>query len=232
MNSQKETMIAVEPLSLNPLVVALQAIYGATKVVNEFVDEQIEQLKNHTDETIRASGRLLEGAKYGFGIGYITPVIIQITGQLILGNPLAVAQATLSAVSFSNPVAITCAAIGAVYFGWKALSNEERNAIIERITKAFEIGAELVKSIMMYVVTKLGDLVSEERIGEYKKFVTTAAHTFGRNLSDITHDLGDKLTETKDAIGDALHSTGDFISDKAMVIKETVSESIDKLRSA
>jgi hypothetical protein len=223
-------MIDVATLSLNPLVGALQTIYGAAKAVNDFVDEQIEQLKNHTHETIRASGRLLEGAKYGFGIGYITPVIIQITGQLILGNPLAVAQATLSAVTFSNPVAITCASIGAVYFGWKALSNEERNAIIERITKAFEIGAELVKSIMMYVVTQLGDLVNVERIGEYKKFVTTAAHKFGRNLSDITRDLGDKMIETKEAIGEALHSTGDFIADKATVIKETVSESIDKLR--
>jgi hypothetical protein len=224
-------MIAIAQLSHSPLVLALQAIYGAAKTVNEFVDEQIEKLKTHTDETIRASGRLLEGAKYGFGIGYITPVIIQIAGQLILGNPLAVVKVITTAATFSNPVAITCAAIGAIYFGWKALSNEERDAIIDRLMQAFEIGAELVKSIMMYVVTKLGDLVSEERIGEYKKFVTTAAHSFGRNLSDITRDLGDKMIETKEAIGDALHSTGDFISDKAMVIKETVSGSIDKLRN-
>jgi hypothetical protein len=223
-------MIAIAQLSHSPLVLALQAIYGAAKTVNEFVDEQIEKLKTHTDETIRASGRLLEGAKYGFGIGYITPVIIQIAGQLILGNPLAVVKVTTTAATFSNPVAITCAAIGAIYFGWKALSNEERDAIIDRLTQAFEIGAELVKSIMMYVVTQLGDLVKDERIGEYKKFVTTAAHTFGRNLSDITRDLGDKMIETKDAIGEALNSTGDFIADKATELKETVSESIDKLR--
>lgn len=223
-------MISTAQLSLSPLVLALQAIYGAAKTVNEFVDDQIEKLKTHTDETIRASGRLLEGAKYGFGIGYITPVIIQIAGQLILGNPLAAIKATVAAATFSNPIAITCAAIGAIYFGWKALSNEERDAIIDRITQAFEIGAELVKSIMMYVVTKLGDLVKDERIGEYKKFVTTAAHTFGRNLSDITRDLGDKMIETKDAIGEALNSTGEFIVDKATELKETVSESIDKLR--
>jgi hypothetical protein len=141
-----------------------------------------------------------------------------------------VVKVTTTAATFSNPVAITCAAIGAIYFGWKALSNEERDAIIDRLTQAFEIGAELVKSIMMYVVTKLGDLVKDERIGEYKKFVTTAAHNFGRNFSDITRDLGDKMIETKDAIGEALNSTGDFIADKATELKETVSESIDKLR--
>lgn len=223
-------MIALSHLTNSPLVLALQAIYGTAKTVNEFVDEQIEKLKAHTDETIRASGRLLEGAKYGFGIGYITPVVIQVAGQLILGNPLAVVNAAVTAATFSNPIAITCAAIGAIYFGWKALSSEERGAIIDRITQAFEIGAELVKSIMMYVVTKLGDLVSDERIGDYKKFVTTAAQNFGRNLSDITRDLGDKMIETKEAIGEVLNSTGDFIADKATVIKETVTESIEKLR--
>lgn len=223
-------MIASSQLTNSPLVLALQAIYGTAKTVNEFVDEQIEKLKAHTDETIRASGRLLEGAKYGFGIGYITPVIIQVAGQLILGNPLAVVNAAVTAATFSNPIAITCAAIGAIYFGWKALSSEERGAIIDRITQAFEIGAELVKSIMMFVVTKLGDLVSDERIEDYKKFVTTAAQNFGRNLSDITRDLGDKMIETKEAIGEVLNSTGDFIADKATVIKETVTVSIEKLR--
>ena len=38
------------------------------------------------------------------------------------------------------------------------------------------------------------------------------------------------MIETKDAIGEALNSTGEFIADKATELKETVSESIDKLR--
>jgi hypothetical protein len=224
-------MVINSTLSLNPLVTALQSIYGAAKAVNEFLDEHIETLKNHSDETIRATGCVLEGAKYGFGIGYATPLIIQIAGQLILGNPLAAAGSAISAVTAINPVAMTCAAIGAVYFGWKALSEQERNAIIDRITNAFEIGAELVKSILMFVVTHLGDLISSERLEEYKNFITIATRNFGRNLSDVTHDLGDKLLETKEAIGNALSSTGEFIIDKASEIKESVSESIDKIRN-
>lgn len=224
-------MISAVELSLNPLVTALQGIYGVAKTINEFIDEQIETLKNHSDETIRASGRVLEGAKYGFGIGYVTPVIIQVAGQLILGNPLSAVSGAASALLLSNPVAMTCASIGAVYFGWKALSEQERNAIIDRITHAFKIGAELVKSILMFVVTHLGDLISIERLEEYKKFITTAVHDLGRDLSDVTHNLGDKLTETIEDIGDALNSTGEFISEKATEIKDTVCGSIEKLRS-
>jgi hypothetical protein len=37
-------MIAIAQLSHSPLVLALQAIYGTAKTVNEFVDEQIEKL--------------------------------------------------------------------------------------------------------------------------------------------------------------------------------------------
>ena len=47
-----------------------------------------------------------------------------------------------------EPLAMTCGALAAIYYRWKALSEEERNAIVSKLTAAFEVGAELIKSML------------------------------------------------------------------------------------
>ncbi|MGA1372962.1 MAG: hypothetical protein ACO3Z6_15335, partial [Pseudomonadales bacterium] len=103
----------------NPIVVAIQGLYGIAGSINDFMDTHIEALKRSTNETMRATGRILEGAKFGFGLGYSTPLMLTAIGQMILGNPLAAVGAVASGVTLSNPLAMTCGAIGAIYYGWK-----------------------------------------------------------------------------------------------------------------
>ena len=54
----------------NPIVDAIKALYGVATSVNTFIDEHIAKLKAHENETIKTTGRVLENAKAGFGIGY------------------------------------------------------------------------------------------------------------------------------------------------------------------
>lgn len=83
-----------------------------------------------SDATISRTGNLLAEAKTGFMIGYATPIAIVAVGQLLLGNPLT---AAVSAVGTAvSPVAITCAAIGAIWMGWRALKPGEQARIQQR----------------------------------------------------------------------------------------------------
>ena len=213
----------------NPIVDAIKALYGVASAVNTFIDEHIEQLKNHPNETISATGRILEGAKIGFGIGYITPLVLTATGQLLLGNSLAVASTVASGLTVSNPLAITCAAIGAIYYGWQALSEDEKNAILNRLTHAFEVGAELIKSMISYVISSLSSIFSKENMTELKNFIASAAETFGKTLTDITHDIKDKFFNVMNRMGDALNEASTSVKQGAEKTKDSVKETIDKM---
>ena len=188
----------------NPIVAAIQGLYGIVGGINDFIDAHIEALKRSTNETMRATGRILEGAKFGFGIGYSTPLMLTAIGQMILGNPLAAAGAVASGVTLSNPLAMTCGAIGAIYYGWKALSEAERNQIIGRIVEAFSVGAELVKAVAGYVLSTLGEFLSKEKIETYKKFVADSAGHFGRTLGDVTRSIKDRASEFVEVVSGSL----------------------------
>ena len=47
---------------------------------------------------------------------------------------------------------MTCAAVGAILYGWNALSEQERNDILDRLSRGLEIGIELIKSIVIFVI--------------------------------------------------------------------------------
>lgn len=180
---------------LGPIASAVAAAYKMGSTVNEFINEHIETLKASDNPTISSTGRVLEGAKFGFGLGYVAPVVIIATGQLLLGNTFAgvmVASGTvMSAATFTNPVAMTCAAVGAIYFGWTALSDSERNDILNRLSEGLKIGVELIKSFVGYVCTKLKEFSSSKQLAEFKDFVKTQAAEFGKSLYDITKSVGD-----------------------------------------
>ena len=169
-------------------------------------------------------GRVMMAAKSGFGIGYITSVVIIATGQLLLGNTLTAGGTVLTAVTLTNPIAMTCAAIGAIYYGWNALSDQERNEIIEKLTNDLKVGAELIKSLIRFVVDKTKEFLSSENLKEIKVFVTNAAAEFGKSLGDITKKVADMVSGSFDALkkktGQAADAAADLASDAYGAVKE------------
>ena len=213
----------------NPIVDAIKVLYGVATSVNAFIDEHIAKLKAHENETINATGRVLENAKAGFGIGYITPLILTATGQLLLGNQLNATAILASGMTLSNPLAMTCGAIGAIYYGWQALSEEEKNAILARLTAAFEVGVELIKSMISFVISSLGSILSKEKLAEFKNFVASAAENFGKTLADITRDSKDKFFHVMDWVGNAWKDASTSVQEGAERTKDSVKETFEKI---
>jgi hypothetical protein len=213
----------------NPIVDAIKALYGVATSVNTFIDEHIAKLKAHENETINTTGRVLENAKAGFGIGYITPLILTATGQLLLGNQLNATAILASGMTLSNPLAMTCGAIGAIYYGWQALSEEEKNAILARLTAAFEVGVELIKSMISFVISSLGSILSKEKLAEFKNFVASAAENFGKTLADITRDIKDKFFHVMDWVGNAWKEASTSVQEGAERTKDSVKETFEKM---
>ena len=213
----------------NPIVDAIKTLYGVATTVNAFIDEHIAKLKAHENETINTTGRVLENAKAGFGIGYITPLILTATGQLLLGNQLNATAILASGMTLSNPLAMTCGAIGAIYYGWQALSEEEKNAILARLTAAFEVGVELIKSMISFVISSLGSILSKEKLAEFKNFVASAAENFGKTLADITRDIKDKFFHVMDWVGNAWKEASTSVQEGAERTKDSVKETFEKM---
>lgn len=188
------------PFQSNPIVAALAAMYGFAKAINEGIDELLEKMKQSENSTVSRTASIIEGAKYGFGIGYITPVVIIAVGQLILGNTLAAAATVGSAAVLSNPIAMTCGAIGAIYYGWQALTEDEKNAILSRLMEAFQVGAELIKAMISFVLMRTKELLSAENLAEVKRFITEAASVFGKTLSDVTKAIKDTVVDTYESV--------------------------------
>ncbi len=222
-------MISLPFVPSNPIVDAIKALYGVTSGINTFIDDHLNKLKEHANETISATGRVLESAKAGFGIGYITPLVLTATGQLLLGNNLAAISTVASGLAFSNPLAMTCAAIGAIYYGWQALTEDEKNAILNRLTQAFEVGAELIKSMISYVISSLSSIFSKENFTELKNFIASAAENFDKTLADITRDLKDKFFEVINRVGDAINDASTTVKEGAEKTKDSVKETFDKM---
>jgi hypothetical protein len=221
-------MTAIPFTQANPIVAAISALYGVATGINQFIDDLVEGIKKNPNATVRATGSVIEGAKYGFGIGYITPVAIIAVGQLILGNPLTAVWTVGSAVIGANPIAMTCGAVGAIVYGWNALSDEERNAILEKLTAAFDVGVELIRSIIQFVINGMRELLSSDSVVELKRMVAGAANAFGKSLSDITHAVKDRIfdlaTSVSHGVSKAAGTVGDAVSSGAGVVAGGVSE--------
>ena len=206
------------------ITAAIRGIYGIVGDINGFLDRHIQELQASDNPTVARTGRVMEAAKSGFGIGYITSVVIIATGQLLLGNTLAAGGAVLTAVTLTNPIATTCAAIGAIYYGWNALSDRERNEIIEKLTNDLNVGTELIKFLIRFVVDKTKEFLSSENLKEIKVFVSNAAAGFGKSLGDITKKVADLVSGSLDSIkrrtGKAADVAAEFASDALDAAKQ------------
>jgi hypothetical protein len=198
---------------------ALQSLYGTATNINDFLNEQISVMKEDINPTISRTGEVLEKAKLGFGIGFATPVVVIATGQLILGNPLSAAAVVATAPV--NPLAMTCAAVGAVYYGWNVLSEKEKDEILSKLSHGLEIGIEMIKSVIRFVIEISKELWSSEYLVEIRKYISEAAGKFGKKLGDITGTFTDKAI-------DAFETTIEITSEFSGKAKETVTSTVDK----
>lgn len=189
-------------VTLGPIALAIKALYNMGEAVNDFVDRHIATLKQSDSPIIASTGRVLEAAKLGFGLGYVSSVAIIAAGQLLLGNPLAAAGAVASAATLTNPIAMTCAAVGALYYGWGALSEKERAALLDRLTDGLQMGMELIKALIEFVVRKTNEFLSSRQLTEFKVFIKTQAASFGKSLYDVTHAVGDMVRGAAEFAGD------------------------------
>lgn len=197
-------MIGLIPLT--PMGAAIGALYGLAstlKGVNDFFDGHIDELKRSQNHLIAITGRVLEGAKFGFGLGYIGTITILAAGQLLLGNPLAAVTVAVTGVVAVNPVAMTCGAVGAVVYGWAALTDAERNALLDKLTAGLELGRELIRSIIDYVLRTTKALLTSKQLQEFKAFIASQAARFGKTLYDVTGQIADFVVGTVAKVGDA-----------------------------
>ena len=214
---------------LNPISAAIANLYSAGQGLNQFINEHIDELKKSDNPVIASTGRVLEAAKFGFGLGYLSSVAIIAVGQLILGNNLAVgvvsAAATVgSAALLVNPVAMTCGAVGAICYGWGALTTQEQDAILHRIREGLEVGTELIRSLIDFVIRKAKNFLDSEHLVELKKFIGEQAQRFDRTIADITRATGDKFVQ---AVGNAKQASQDLV-DVLAKAKNTVTTQLSK----
>ena len=167
-------------------------------------------------------------AKLGFGIGYITSVVIIAAGQLLLGNTLAATATVATAATLTNPIAMTCAAFGAIYYGWGALSDLERNEMLDKLSKGLDVGIELIRSILRFVIDTMKELLSPQNIAEIKKFIGSAAAVFGKTLGDVTHKATDIVADTFDVFKKTSGETFDKTVDVASGAYQTVADTAQK----
>lgn len=167
----------------------------------------------------------MEGAKYGFGVGYTTPVVVIAVGQLLLGNPLH-AIAAAASMAWPNPVSMTCAAVGAIVYGWNALTPQEREELLEKLSEGLEVGIELIKSIIRFVIEKTKEILSSENIEELKRYIVAVSATFGKKLSDVTRKVTDIVSDGYDTLkkktGEVVDKTVSVASDAYQSSSETV----------
>lgn len=242
---------------MTPVGAAVAGLYGVASVgvsaatavigisvagavaLNKFLNEHIKGMKGADNPTISRTGHVFEMAKFGFGIGWGTGIAIIAAGQLILGNNI-LSTAWTVATSPVNPVALTCAAMGAVYYGWNALSDEERAEILEKLSNGLEIGIAFITSIIEFVLNACRKVFSSENLEELKKIVGKCAAQFGKTLSSITHTVADAVSDTysfiKKKTEDVYDTTKEAASNAYDVVAETaesVSSTIkDKLKSS
>jgi len=161
--------------------------YGET-ARSEFVDGHIQALESSDNEVIARTGFVLKRAADGFGLGYKIPLAVVAMGRAMLGIDLAVAVPLLS----TNPAAFTCAAAAAVYYGYAALSDNERLQFQTLIAEAFEFGVELVKGVIDFFIVTMRSVFDSDLLKQMKALLAEAATSAGTSLYEITGSLKDR----------------------------------------
>lgn len=156
-----------------------------------FVTQHIELLEASDNEAVARSGFVLRRAQDGFGLGYKVPLAVMAMGQAMLGLDLAVAAPFIA----SNPAAFTCAAIGAVYYGYSALSDDERQTLHKVVGMAIDVGIELVRSVIEFCIATLKSILDKQTLVAVRDFVAEYARLAGSSLGEVTGKLSDRAFE-------------------------------------
>lgn len=183
-------------LAFGPITKAVSALYGVATDLDDFMNRHIREMQSSDNLTIATTGAILEKAKFGFGLYYMSSVAIIAVGQFLLGNTFSAVVTVATAATLSNPIAMTCGAVGAIVYGWSALNDVQRNSILELLATGLEIGVELIKSIISFVISAAKALFSSQTLKDLKHFIAEKAALFGRSLSDVTHATVDVISDT------------------------------------
>ena len=178
------------------LASSIRQIYRMGSDANAWVDGHITDLQKSENPSISRTGRVLEKAKEGFAMGYMSSVVIIAAGQFLLGNTGAALASMGTAVVLANPVAMTCAAVGAIFYGWAALSEEEQDQVVANLASGFAMGTEIIRGIIEYVAKLMKKLSEGSWSGSIKEMLSS----WGDGLSDFFGDAGEAVVDFKDAI--------------------------------
>jgi hypothetical protein len=215
---------------------AISSLYQITIDINDWTNRHIQEMQKNENLTVARTGKILEGAKFGFGLGYIAPLAVIAAGQFLLGNPLSVVGTVASIPIFSNPIAMTCAAVGAIYYGWGALTKDEQTDVLDKLSAGLAMGAELIKSIVNYIIVTTNELLNSKNLAEIKEFVRNAANTFGRKLGEVTHAITDRVLDAmqsaKEITVTATNATTDTVMDASKALVNTASKAAGSIKSA
>lgn len=236
--ARKATPQAAESQPLSGMLLALATLYDARGNFADFFDNHLGELSNSPNETARRAGELLIEVKVGFSTGQdagrrMAASLIAM-GQLVLGNPLIppniqpaanTVQMVVAAPITVNFVGMTCGAIGAVIYAWAALSPEEKEVIFQKVSEGFEIGVELLRSIIRFVLERAKSLFSTQNLRDIKEFLAKAAIAFGTSLGEVTGKLSDRIA---DNFGAAVLTSTDF----ARAVSERSSDGFEIVRSS
>ncbi|WP_454278499.1 hypothetical protein [Sphingomonas sp. Marseille-Q8236] len=174
-------------------VTALAQVYGFSDA-SSFLASHVETLKGLDNVLLSRCGHVLEAVQIGFGAGSKHGLMLIGVGRALLGAGVLPVGGT---VALASPVMMTCAAIGAVHYGWHALSEDERNKLLDTVADAFSMGKQLVKAVADFAVETIKALLSSENLAELKRMVADAATTFGRRLGDITRSITDRALDVR-----------------------------------
>ena len=180
--------------STDDMIPRVLAHYGVTtKQESErekFVVGHIQMLESSENEAVARTGFVLRRTFDGYGLGHKIPLAIMAMGQAMLGIDLATSAPFIA----SSPTAFTCAAVGAIYFGYQALSDEERTELIAKIGNAFQFGTELVRSVVEFCINALRSIFDKENLAIVKAYVAEFANMVGSSLAEITGKLSDRIS--------------------------------------
>jgi len=86
---------------------AVAALYGITSGINDYVNQYLADMKASSNPTVERTDRMVEMAKYGFGLGYPSSAMVIAVGRFLLGNTLTAISTVATAGTLSNPLAMT-----------------------------------------------------------------------------------------------------------------------------
>ncbi|GGB29511.1 hypothetical protein GCM10011380_18790 [Sphingomonas metalli] len=167
---------------------AVAKLYGHDNV-GDFIVSHIATLQGADNALVSRCGEVLAAVREGFGVGGEHSLMVIALGQTLLSGGVVPVGGV---VSLSNPVTLTCAAIGAIHYGWNALSEQEKAAILASVATIFATGVESVRSVAGFVLKTIKALLSRENLAALKKMASDGAAYFDRCIGDITRSIADR----------------------------------------